>query len=216
MRAASSAQPASARHARAAPPAASMAVAVARAAGASTSPTSTRAPARASASAPARPSPEPPPVTIATLPARSDTLPPRAPASSRVRYRAPAARAAAGARRASERADGRTFATDVCSAGPRAPASGEQEEPAMRNARPARGIARVAAAAVRGRTLAVPAAAEEVTVTVGHNRIDPASVTIRAGDTVVFHNVDEMPGGHTIAAQDGSFQSPPLAKDQKW
>jgi len=86
----------------------------------------------------------------------------------------------------------------------------------MRNARPARGIARVAAAAVLGLTLAFPAAAEEVTVTVGHNRIDPASVTIRAGDTVVFHNVDEMPGGHTIAAQDGSFQSPPLAKDQKW
>ena len=59
-------------------------------------------------------------------------------------------------------------------------------------------------------------AAAEVTVTVGHNKIDPAQVTIHAGDTVVFHNVDEMPGGHSLAADDGSFQSPPLAKDASW
>jgi plastocyanin len=25
-----------------------------------------------------------------------------------------------------------------------------------------------------------------------------------------------MPGGHTVAADDGSFASPPLAKDQSW
>ena len=36
------------------------------------------------------------------------------------------------------------------------------------------------------------------------------------GTTVVFHNLDEMPGGHTIVASDGSFESPGLAKDQKW
>lgn len=64
--------------------------------------------------------------------------------------------------------------------------------------------------------LALAAAAAEVTVTVGHSRIDPSQVKVRAGDTVVFHNVDEMPGGHTIAAKDGSFSSPPLAKDEKW
>jgi hypothetical protein len=25
-----------------------------------------------------------------------------------------------------------------------------------------------------------------------------------------------MPGGHTVVADDGSFSSPPLAKDQSW
>jgi plastocyanin len=25
-----------------------------------------------------------------------------------------------------------------------------------------------------------------------------------------------MPGGHTVVADDGSFSSPPLAKDQTW
>lgn len=64
--------------------------------------------------------------------------------------------------------------------------------------------------------LTLAAAAAEVTVTVGHSRIDPSQVKLQTGDTVVFHNVDEMPGGHTIAADDGSFSSPPLAKDEKW
>ena len=79
-----------------------------------------------------------------------------------------------------------------------------------------RRIARAAAAASLVLALSSPAAAAEVEVTVGHNRIDPAEVKIEAGDTVTFHNVDEMPGGHTIVAKDGSFESPPLAKDQKW
>lgn len=79
-----------------------------------------------------------------------------------------------------------------------------------------RRIARTGAAALLALGLALPAAAGEVTVTVGHNRIEPAEIRIQAGDTVVFHNVDEMPGGHTVVAKDGSFESPPLAKDQKW
>lgn len=58
--------------------------------------------------------------------------------------------------------------------------------------------------------------AEEVTVQVGHNRLEPTEVKIPVGSTVVFHNLDEMPGGHTIVADDGSFQSPGLAKDEKW
>jgi plastocyanin len=57
---------------------------------------------------------------------------------------------------------------------------------------------------------------EGPTVTVGHNRIEPAQVTIEAGGSVTFHNVDAMPGGHTVVADDGSFESPPLEKDQKW
>lgn len=63
---------------------------------------------------------------------------------------------------------------------------------------------------------AAPAFAEGTVVTIGHNRIDPAEVTIKAGESVTFHNVDEMPGGHTVVADDGSFESPPLAKDQDW
>jgi plastocyanin len=60
------------------------------------------------------------------------------------------------------------------------------------------------------------ALADDVMVHVGHNRLDPMEVTIRVGDSVTFHNLDQMPGGHTIVAGDGSFQSPPLAKDQAW
>lgn len=63
---------------------------------------------------------------------------------------------------------------------------------------------------------ASPALAGEVMVQVGHNKLDPAELTVAAGTTVVFHNLDEMPGGHSIVADDGSFQSPPLGKDQSW
>ncbi len=64
--------------------------------------------------------------------------------------------------------------------------------------------------------IAFPAAAGDVTVTVGHGRLDPADVTITMGDTVTFHNVDLMPGGHSVVADDGSFASPGLGKDENW
>jgi plastocyanin len=60
------------------------------------------------------------------------------------------------------------------------------------------------------------ATAADTRVEVGHNRLEPARVEIAAGDSVTFHNVDAMPGGHTVVADDGSFSSPPLAKDQGW
>jgi plastocyanin len=60
------------------------------------------------------------------------------------------------------------------------------------------------------------ALADEVMVHVGHNKLDPAELTIAAGTTVVFHNLDAMPGGHTIVSDDGSFESPGLEKDQSW
>lgn len=59
-------------------------------------------------------------------------------------------------------------------------------------------------------------AEEGPTITVGHNRIEPATVTIQVGGSVTFHNVDAMPGGHTIVSDDGAFESPPLEKDQTW
>ena len=71
----------------------------------------------------------------------------------------------------------------------------------------------LAAAALLG---AAAARAAGPTITVGHNRIDPAKVSIKAGDSVTFHNVDEMPGGHTIVADDGSFSSPPMKKDESF
>jgi plastocyanin len=64
--------------------------------------------------------------------------------------------------------------------------------------------------------LPMRAAAEDTMVHVGHNRLDPAEITIAVGDTVTFHNMDAMPGGHTIVADDDSFSSPPLAKDEAW
>lgn len=60
------------------------------------------------------------------------------------------------------------------------------------------------------------AIAENVTVEVSHNSLEPASVSISPGDTVTFHNKVEMPGGHTIVADDGTFSSPDLAKDESW
>jgi plastocyanin len=53
-------------------------------------------------------------------------------------------------------------------------------------------------------------------VHIGHDSVDPARIEIKAGDTVVFHNLHEMPGGHTVVADDGSFESPALAKDEQW
>ena len=60
------------------------------------------------------------------------------------------------------------------------------------------------------------ALAGEPTVAVGHNRLTPSKLTVKPGTTVTFENQDEMPGGHTIVADDGSFESPGLAKGQSW
>jgi plastocyanin len=64
--------------------------------------------------------------------------------------------------------------------------------------------------------LAAPALAGEVMIHVGHNVLDPAQVTIKAGDSVVFHNMDLMPGGHTVVSDDGKLSSPPLDKNGQW
>ena len=60
------------------------------------------------------------------------------------------------------------------------------------------------------------AVAGEIMVHVGHNKIDPAELSVAVGTKVVFHNLDQMPGGHTVVADDGSFESPGLGKDEKW
>ncbi len=71
------------------------------------------------------------------------------------------------------------------------------------------------AVALVGLILAAPAAAD-VMIHVGHNKLEPAEVKIKAGETVVFHNMDEMPGGHTVVSDDGELSSPPLELDGKW
>jgi plastocyanin len=58
--------------------------------------------------------------------------------------------------------------------------------------------------------------ADDTMVHVGHNKLEPSELTIAVGTTVVFHNMDEMPGGHTVVADDGSFESPALGKDESW
>lgn len=60
------------------------------------------------------------------------------------------------------------------------------------------------------------ATAAGATITVSHESLSPAEVQIAAGQSVTFHNVVEMPGGHTVVASDGSFSSPALMKDQSW
>jgi plastocyanin len=71
-------------------------------------------------------------------------------------------------------------------------------------------------AVVLAAVLAGPAFASDHVIFVGHNRLEPAELKIAAGDTVVFHNQDSMPGGHTVQSEDGELQSPPLALDGKW
>ena len=58
--------------------------------------------------------------------------------------------------------------------------------------------------------------AADVMVHVGHNSLQPAEVSIDVSDTVTFHNMDVMPGGHTVTTDDGSLSSPPLGKDEAW
>lgn len=53
-------------------------------------------------------------------------------------------------------------------------------------------------------------------VSLDHARVQPARVEIKAGESVTFKNAVEMPGGHTVVADDGSFESPPLNKDESW
>ena len=60
------------------------------------------------------------------------------------------------------------------------------------------------------------ALAESVMVHVGHNKLDPSEVTISLGDQIIFHNMDAMPGGHTVVLVDGSLSSGPLEVNDIW
>lgn len=56
----------------------------------------------------------------------------------------------------------------------------------------------------------------KTTVNVGHGSIEPSSVTIKAGEKVVFRNEKMMPGGHTIVFEELDVQSSGLGKGETW
>ena len=58
--------------------------------------------------------------------------------------------------------------------------------------------------------------AEDARVEVGHGKLEPAEVIVTAGDLVTWKNTVQMPGGHTVTSDDGSFESPALGKDESW
>ena len=60
------------------------------------------------------------------------------------------------------------------------------------------------------------ASEEAPTIEISHDQVSPAEVSIQKGETVTFVNRVEMPGGHSVVADDSSFASPPLGKGQTW
>ena len=59
--------------------------------------------------------------------------------------------------------------------------------------------------------------AADLTVHIFHNHFEPDYLSIIVGDTVRFHNMQEMPeGGHTLVTDDSSIESPELDVDQTW
>jgi plastocyanin len=56
----------------------------------------------------------------------------------------------------------------------------------------------------------------EVVVVFNHLRFEPASVEVRLGTRVTFHNMAVGEGTSTIVAADGSFRSPRLASRGEW
>lgn len=60
------------------------------------------------------------------------------------------------------------------------------------------------------------ALADKARVEVSHGSFDPAEVTVPAGGKVVFKNVAQMPGGHTIVVEGIDAESGALGDGEKW
>jgi plastocyanin len=56
----------------------------------------------------------------------------------------------------------------------------------------------------------------EVIVGFNRSRFEPATVEVRRGTRVTFHNMDAGADTYSIAAADGSFESEPLGRDGEW
>jgi plastocyanin len=73
-------------------------------------------------------------------------------------------------------------------------------------------VLRTLAAAAVSALLAVPALAADHAVAIKNFKFVPASIEVAAGDTITFTNEDSAP--HTATANDGSFDTGNLDKDQ--
>ena len=58
-----------------------------------------------------------------------------------------------------------------------------------------------------------PASASEQSITIDNFTFRPATVTVHAGTSVTFENVDDIP--HSVVMVDGSFHSKALDTDDK-
>lgn len=56
----------------------------------------------------------------------------------------------------------------------------------------------------------------EVVVAFNRTRFEPATVEVRRGARVTFHNMEAGPATYTIVASDGSFESLPLGQTGEW
>ena len=79
------------------------------------------------------------------------------------------------------------------------------------------GSTRIVLALIAG-FLAIPlvASAESATIEIHHHHVSPAEASVAKGETVTFVNMVDMFGGHRVVADDSSFSSPALQKDQAW
>lgn len=56
----------------------------------------------------------------------------------------------------------------------------------------------------------------EAVVAFTRTRFEPATVEVRRGARVTFHNMDSGGQRLTVAASDGSFETPPLGPGGEW
>ena len=67
-----------------------------------------------------------------------------------------------------------------------------------------------------GLLLGTEALAHGPSVRLSYGRVAPAQLAVRAGQTVHFHNASATPRSFTLQAEDGAFESPPLARGEGW
>lgn len=62
----------------------------------------------------------------------------------------------------------------------------------------------------------VASAAHGPTVALSYQSVRPATLTVRAGDTVHFRNANTGAGACTVVGDDGAFESPTLGRAEGW
>jgi plastocyanin len=82
--------------------------------------------------------------------------------------------------------------------------------------RPGRVAFAILVATTLAASLATEARAHGPTIRVGYSGVRPAQLGIAAGTTVHFLNANAGQGVCTVVADDGSFESPPMARGEGW